>query len=116
MSVKQVKRVLSGVNSVGEPAVSILIGSRRNHLFDITLLRSNIRPGYSVRSISYSHPEIELMTRWNGELFTQSTQFPTSVELTIQSLTPNAAVLSFSALLVNAVTGGYVRLSPPSSR
>lgn len=112
ISVKQVKRVLSGVNVQGQPSVSILIGSSRNHLFDITLLRSNIRPGYRVRSLSYSHPEIELMTRWNGALFTQSTKFPTSVELTIQSITPSAAVLSFSGLLVNAATGSYVRLSP----
>lgn len=66
-----------------------------------------------MRSLSYSHPEIELITRWkNGDLFTQSTQFPTSVELTIVSMSPEAAVLSFSALLVNAATGGYVRLSP----
>ncbi|CAI8757617.1 hypothetical protein [Pseudomonas zeae] len=112
VSVKQVKRVLSGVNSLGQPSVSILVGSSKNQLFDITLLRSNIRPGYSVHSLSYSHPEIEIMTRWNGDLFTQSTKFPTSVELTIQSVSPQAAVLSFSSLLVNASTGGYVRLSP----
>ncbi|MBB6155260.1 hypothetical protein HDC30_002483 [Pseudomonas sp. JAI115] len=112
VSIKQVNRVLSGVNSLGEPSVSIRVGSSRNHLFDLTLLRANIHPGYRVRSLSYSHPEVELITRWNGDLFTQSTKFPTSVEVTIQSISTEAAVLSFSGLLVNAATGGYVRLSP----
>ncbi|MHC8346707.1 hypothetical protein [Pseudomonas sp. RT6P73] len=114
ISIKQVKRVIPGRNTAGQPTISILVGSKHREIFDIILLRSNIHPGYTVRSLSYNHPEIELMTRWNGNLFTQSPNFPTAVTLTIQSLTPEAAVLSFSGLLVDTTTGNYVRL-PPST-
>lgn len=112
ISIKQVSRVVRGVNSAGQPTVSILVDSNNCHPFDITLLRSNIRTGYTVHSQSYSHPEIELMTRWSGGQFTQSRNFPTTVVLNIQSLTQKEAVLSFSGLLVNEATGSYVRLAP----
>ncbi|MHC8398007.1 hypothetical protein ACYZTX_00530 [Pseudomonas sp. MDT1-17] len=88
-----VKRVVTGVNTAGQPTISILVGSSHRNMFDSTLLRLHIQGGYSVPSLSYRHPEIELMARRNGNLFTQSTDVSTTVTLTIHSLTPRHSQL-----------------------
>lgn len=109
---KQVKRVVCGRNILGDPTVSIVVGSNSRNYFDLTLLRSNIKMGYSVNSENFSHPEILLSTHWHGSRFLQSDQHRTAVSLTIGSITSREAVLYLSATLVNPQTGGYLTLSP----
>ena len=108
----QVKRVVRGVNTDGERIISILLGSSDCKLFDVSILRSNFREGYTVQSHSYNHSEIMMRAGWHGDRFVQSTKHPTVVSLTIQSITAKEAVFFISGTLVNPVTGNYITLPP----
>ncbi|MHC8403364.1 hypothetical protein ACYZTX_29015 [Pseudomonas sp. MDT1-17] len=112
INVKQVKRVVSKRNILGESTVSIVMGSNSPNLFELTLLRSNIRTGYSVNSERFSRPEILLSTLWYGSRFIQSNQHRTAVNLTMESINSQEAVIHVSGTLVNPATGEYLTLSP----
>ncbi|MHC8346693.1 hypothetical protein [Pseudomonas sp. RT6P73] len=112
INVKYVKRVMAARNIIGQPTASIVLGSNSRNHFELTLLRSNIKEGYTVRSDRFSHPEVLLSTNWYGNRFIQSDQHPTAVSLTIGEITPEQAVLYLSATLVDPSTGGYLTLSP----
>jgi hypothetical protein len=110
--VKQVQRVVSGRNLLGEPTVSIVLGANSRNLFELTLLRSNIHTGYTVSSECFSRPEILLSGNWQGNRFLQSDQHRTAVNLTMGAITSQEAVLYLSATRVNPATGGYLTFSP----
>lgn len=113
---QQVKRVAGEYNAEGQPTVFLLLGAGRQNLLDVYLLRANIREGYTVQSLSFNRPEIELRAQWKGGRFIQSTEHSTEVNLTIRTLTPDEAVIEVSATLVNPVTGGYLTLPSSSVR
>ena len=116
VNLKQVKQVEAGFDSNGQPTVTIVIGSNRRSFFEVTLLRSNVKEGYTVHSRSLDHPDVMLSAVWNGDRYIQSSGHATSANLKIHSITPDKAVIYISGTLVNPTTHGFLILSPSMIR
>src|SRR3546814_3161977 len=61
-------------------------------------------------SASDSNSELDVSANWGGKYYVQSSKHPTEVTLKITSVTPTEAVIEFSAKLVNASSGEFLKL------
>ncbi|MHC8397966.1 hypothetical protein ACYZTX_00245 [Pseudomonas sp. MDT1-17] len=112
IEVKKVKRVVVGRNIFGQPTVSMALRTNSHYTFEVTLLRANMKAGYTVYSERFSHPEVLLSTNLYGNSFIQSQEHPTAVSLTIAEITDQEALFHLSGTLVNPETGGYLTVLP----
>ncbi|MHC8346618.1 hypothetical protein [Pseudomonas sp. RT6P73] len=110
ISFNQVKRVAPAFNAGGERTAFLLLSADDQTLLDIYLLRSTLKEGYSVQSHRCEKPEVEVRVQWRGRRFSQSSEHPTVVNLTIHSITPTEAIIDVSGTLINLATGTYVNV------
>ncbi|WP_414925764.1 hypothetical protein [Pseudomonas zeae] len=109
---KKAKRTIAGRNFDGEPTISLALGSNSRNHFELTLLRANLKEGYTVNSARLSRPEVLLSTQWYGTRYEQSVNHLTHVSLEITSLTEQEAVIVVSGTLVNPESGAHLTVSP----
>ncbi|WP_414926520.1 hypothetical protein [Pseudomonas zeae] len=108
----QMKRVGRAVNAAGQPTVYILLGSADGGLLDIYLVRSATKRGNVVQGHDLDPTQVELRAQWKGLRFSQAESFPTTVKVSIRSLTSTETVIEVAATLVNSITGTYLEVEP----
>lgn len=114
LTVSKVQRVTDFDFTLNEmSAVSIAIGPNGENHVDITLYRSNIKPGYVAASKSKSDLTISVEATWSGKTFFQSSKHNTKASVQVVSIdtTGKVAILKVSATLVDPQTGELLQLS-----
>lgn len=112
----EVKRVGRAFNAAGQPTTYILLGSKDGGLLDIYLPRSAIKKGDTAQSPGIETAPVEVRAHWKGLRYSQSPADSTWVNLTVESLTPDEAVIEVAATLYRSANDVYFKVAESKIR
>ena len=97
----------------GQSAVTVLVGEKSTPTFSFTILKSDLKKGTMLESISNSEPNLAVTASVGSEYYTQSADFDTSASVKIVELdtTNKIAKLAVGAKLVNPKIKNYTELT-----
>ncbi|MGI0120318.1 hypothetical protein [Zooshikella sp. RANM57] len=94
-------------------AVSFHAGPNKDNYLDITILRENVKEGKSFNSIKRNNNSLFSTTlHWDGKTYYQSANADTWATMSIEKLTNDSAIISFSGQYADGDNDKLIKVGP----
>lgn len=106
--------VSSGFTHNDKPATSFYFGTSKNDIFDVTIYKENVKPGYSAETYKDNNPELTADANFGGSYYDLSSKHETNFSFSISETADESGSLEITAsgILFSPHTKKMLELPP----